>query len=98
LSIISREKGEAQRFRNSVSEVNEQKADQRFQSMGHIRRARKLAQHGGEVQLLSQQDKRLRAVRYYLTGREGASIAKPSVAGIMAAHWQWVFFQFPEFP
>ena len=36
---------------------------------------------------MSQQDKRLRAVRYYLTGREGASIAKPSVAGIIGAIW-----------
>jgi hypothetical protein len=33
-------------------------------------------------------DKQLRAVKCYLTGRENASFDKPSVAGIMAAHWQ----------
>jgi len=48
-NFVAESLGAGQRFRNNALEVNEQKADHRFQGMGHIRRARKLAKHGGDV-------------------------------------------------
>jgi hypothetical protein len=47
--------------------VKEQKADQRFQGMGHNRRAQKN----------TKQDKRLCAIGCYLSGGLGAPIDKP---------------------
>jgi len=39
----------SQRFRNNALEVNVQKADQRFQGMGHMRRVRKWAKQARRV-------------------------------------------------